>query len=193
MPAPTVVNIPLSTCCDLSPTHAWLHFQISLNRRNYPLKEQNQKCADLLQSYRGQLDLKCTMVKGEGKQWGEGRILLIVPLTVIWKQTWMRKKQLRQPLCWSTFSFASWMFFWCLILLMQAIWTRSSSARMPGIFSLCSGSNTALLGDSSCMARSIPLAPEGLSSYVGTIHCSYNSPLLLLSTLEANTQAILFV
>lgn len=47
-----------------------------------------------------------------------------------------------------------------------------------------------------CTALEIPLAclaPEGLSSHVGTIHYSYSSPLLLLSTLEANTQAILFV
>lgn len=82
-------------------------------------------------------------------------------------------------------------FFWCLLLLMQAIWVRSSSARMPGIFYLCSGSNTA-----HCLE--IPLAwqeafPWHLNLYVGTIHCSYSSPLLLLSTLEANTQAILFV
>lgn len=57
MSAPTVVNIPLSTHCDLSPAHASLHSQISLNSRNYLRKEQNQKCAGFALSYREEFDL----------------------------------------------------------------------------------------------------------------------------------------
>lgn len=78
MSVPTVVNIPVSTHCDLSPAHAWLHSQISLNSRNYHRKEQNQKCADFVLSCRKGFDFNSLQSKGKKERWNNQQEWLVL-------------------------------------------------------------------------------------------------------------------
>lgn len=129
------------------------------------------------QSYRGQLDLKCTVVKG--REGGGGKA---DPSHIHTKQSYenkaaLERKQLREPQCLSSFSLVSWMF---LVFAPANASDLNGGAWPPG----CQEFYTCTLAQTlHCLEMPLAcLAPEGLSSHVGTIHYSYSSPLLLLQS-----------